>query len=153
MKLLELKIPPPLLFLFIALLMWLAYRFCYRFNVYIPYHIMLSVICLLAFSLLGLIALLTFIQSNATVNPIYIDQTTRFVTHGVYKISRNPMYLSLAGVLLAWGLFCANALALCLPLFFVLYITRFQIQPEEIILQQLFGESFTQYRQQVRRWL
>ena len=153
MKLLELKIPPPLLFLFSALLMWLTYRFCDSFNFYIPHRIALSVICFLAFSLLGFIALLTFIQANATVNPIRIEQTSRFVTHGVYRISRNPMYLSLTGILLAWGLFLTNVLALCLPIFFVLYITRFQIQPEEIILQRLFGEDFTQYRQKVRRWL
>ena len=72
---------------------------------------------------------------------------------GVYRASRNPMYLGMALLLAAWGLQLANLAALLgLPLF-VLYMNRFQIGPEERGLRQKFGSDFDQYRAAVRRWL
>jgi protein-S-isoprenylcysteine O-methyltransferase Ste14 len=55
--------------------------------------------------------------------------------------------------LLAWAIYLAQPLALLGPLAFVLYITHFQIVPEERVLSGLFGEEFADYRDRVRRWL
>jgi protein-S-isoprenylcysteine O-methyltransferase Ste14 len=75
------------------------------------------------------------------------------VTSGVYRFTRNPMYLGLCFVLLAWAVFLSSAWAFMGPGAFVLYINRFQIAPEENALSKLFGPAFAKYQSKVRRWL
>ena len=78
---------------------------------------------------------------------------TQLVTSGVYRYTRNPMYLGMACLLLAWAVYLQNPLALLGVPLFMAYITQFQIKPEERMLVKLFGDAFIRYRQQVRRWL
>ena len=104
----------------------------------------------LAFDLLGLIA---FRASRTTINPLRPERSTVLVTGGVYRITRNPMYMGMALLLLAWAVYLSSLLPLAGPLVFVLTITRFQIQPEERALKTLFGEDFARYAARVRRWL
>lgn len=104
----------------------------------------------LAFDLAGLLA---FRSHRTTVNPLSPHKASALVTGGVYRITRNPMYVGMAFLLLAWAVHLSALLPLLGPVLFVLYITRFQIQPEERVLQQLFGEAYTDYRRAVRRWL
>lgn len=153
MKLLELKLPPPLLLIIAAGLMWLCYSFYPQWNVSLPYHVVIAAVCFFISCLIALLAIIAFIRAKTSVNPFQVEQVSELVTSGVYRISRNPMYLSLTGILISWGLLLTNVLALCLPVLFILYITRFQIQPEEALLQQRFGRRFTLYKRQVRRWL
>jgi protein-S-isoprenylcysteine O-methyltransferase Ste14 len=75
------------------------------------------------------------------------------VATGVYSFTRNPMYLGMASILLAWAVLLASPWALLGPALFVAYITRFQIVPEERVLAKLFGESFAAYTRRVRRWI
>ena len=104
----------------------------------------------LAFDLLGLIA---FRASRTTINPLRPERSTALVTGGVYRVTRNPMYVGMALLLLAWAVYLSSLLAFAGPVVFVLYITRFQIQPEERALQATFGEDFARYAARVRRWL
>ncbi len=104
----------------------------------------------LCFDLLGLLA---FRASRTTVNPLRPQRAAALVTHGVYRVTRNPMYVGMALLLLAWALYLSAWLALAGPIVFVLYITRFQILPEERALRARFGDAFTRYAAQVRRWL
>jgi protein-S-isoprenylcysteine O-methyltransferase Ste14 len=75
------------------------------------------------------------------------------VTGGVYRLTRNPMYLGLLLDLLAWAVFLWAPLALAVLPIFVLYIHRFQIVSEERALSSLFGSEYADYKQLVRRWL
>ena len=75
------------------------------------------------------------------------------VTTGICRVTRNPMYLGFALALLGWGLWLGHAVALGVPLAFVLYVNRFQIQPEERALRAKFGAPYEDYRRRVRRWL
>jgi protein-S-isoprenylcysteine O-methyltransferase Ste14 len=63
------------------------------------------------------------------------------------------MYVGLLLVLIAWAAYLTSAWALLGPLGFVLYISRFQIAPEERVLSTLFGAEYTAYQSKVRRWL
>jgi len=73
---------------------------------------------------------------------------------GLYRISRNPMYLGFLLLLVAWGIYLANVPALLLmPVIFIVYMNRFQIIPEEKALDQAYGDVFLAYRRKVRRWL
>jgi protein-S-isoprenylcysteine O-methyltransferase Ste14 len=96
---------------------------------------------------------LSFRRAKTTVNPLKPETSASLVSTGVYSFTRNPMYLGMALVLLAWAAYLASPWALAGPALFALYITRFQIIPEERVLARLFGTSFAEYRKRVRRWL
>lgn len=102
------------------------------------------------FSLCGASA---FRRAKTTINPLRPETTSALVTMGIYQYSRNPMYVGFALFLLAFAILLNSPAALLGVFGFALYINRFQILPEERALQALFGEDFTNYRGQVRRWL
>ena len=81
------------------------------------------------------------------------ETTASIVTTGIYRVTRNPMYLGLAFVLMGWATYLANLAALLLVPAFVAYMTRFQIKPEERALLAKFGLSFAEYLAAVRRWI
>lgn len=63
------------------------------------------------------------------------------------------MYVGLCFILLAWTVYLSALLPIIGPIFFIAYVTRFQIVPEERVLRRLFGNAYLQYAQRVRRWL
>jgi len=96
---------------------------------------------------------LAFRRARTTIDPMHPDRTSALVITGVYGFTRNPMYVGLLFVLLGWTVFLGSTWALLGPLVFVVWINYLQIIPEERILKQLFGESYNQYQERVRRWL
>lgn len=104
----------------------------------------------IAFDLLGLLA---FRSARTTVNPLKPERASSMVTGGVYRVTRNPMYLGMAVLLVAWAVYLSRLLPFVGPVVFVLYITRFQIEAEERALRGLFGEEYSSYASRVRRWL
>ena len=94
-----------------------------------------------------------FRRGKTTVNPMTPEAASTLVTAGVYRWTRNPMYLGFGVALVGWAVWLANGAAF-VPLFlYVLYMNRFQIGPEERALEARFGAAFTDYRKRVRRWL
>jgi protein-S-isoprenylcysteine O-methyltransferase Ste14 len=87
------------------------------------------------------------------MNPTKPSATSSLVIHGVYRLTRNPMYLSLALYLVAWAVYLSNWLALLLVPVFMLYIDHFQIKPEERALLGLYRSEYASYTSRVRRWL
>ena len=102
---------------------------------------------------IDLAGLLAFRAHRTTFNPLRPERASSLVSTGVYRITRNPMYLGMASLLLAWVLYLGSWLALAGPLAYVLYLNRFQIVPEERALLALFGDEYRQYMARVRRWL
>lgn len=148
MKILETRIPPPLLVLLFGFFMWLVVRNSVEsWRLYLTAGLALIAVCLFAS------ALMAFRSAQTTVNPHHPDKTSTLVTSGVFRISRNPIYLAMLLILIAWGVWLGNPTALLLSAGFVGYMNRFQIAPEERALQDNFGDEFLRYRQQVRRWL
>ncbi len=94
-----------------------------------------------------------FHQANTTANPHTPENSAQIVTSGIYRFSRNPMYLGGALITLASACFFAHALAFLFVVAFIAYINEFQIKPEERILSARFGKTFELYRQRARRWL
>jgi protein-S-isoprenylcysteine O-methyltransferase Ste14 len=101
----------------------------------------------------ALSGVLSFRRARTTVNPLKPETSAALVSTGVYSFTRNPMYLGMVLLLFAWALYLTSILSLAGPAFFALYITRFQIVPEERVLDGLFGPSFVEYKKRVRRWL
>lgn len=102
---------------------------------------------------LALLGLVAFYRASTTVDPAHPGGASSLVTGGIYRVSRNPMYLGMLLLLLGWAVWLAHPFSfLVLPLF-VVYLNRFQIKPEERTLHEKFGEAFVTYARAVRRWL
>jgi len=150
---LELKIPPVLVTVFFGLSMWLVTLLLPPTMLSGPYRLAASIVLLAAGAFFSLSGVLSFKRAGTTVNPITPGASAVLVTSGIYKKTRNPMYVGFLFFLLAWGLFLSNGFALLLSLFSILYMNRFQVRPEEKVLALLFGEAFLAYQNSVRRWL
>src|SRR5581483_1730054 len=150
---LELKVPPVALFVIAAALMWFASSAAPALDFTFPANLASSVGLALIGALTCLAGIVSFRRAKTTVNPMKPDSTSCLVVSGIYRYTRNPMYLGLLLILLGWAAFLSNALALVLLPAFVLYMNRFQISPEERVLASLFGDSYTKYLARVRRWL
>jgi protein-S-isoprenylcysteine O-methyltransferase Ste14 len=153
MRGLELKIPPPAVAVSIAAMMWGVAQIAPSLEV--PYLIrMVSAVALalIAFAI-DIAGLLSFRRARTTVNPMKPETSSSLVTAGIYTMTRNPMYLGLACMLIAWAVYLSNVWTLCGPAGFVLYINRFQIEPEERALAAKFGATYAAYQSAVRRWL
>ncbi len=151
---LELKIPPPFVLVLCGVVAWAARKVT-------PTGLVLENPAihwtaggmLVGAVVLGTTAIFQFRNARTTVDPTRPENASRLVTNGVFRFTRNPMYLSALLVLGAWAVKLGNAVSLlAVPLFF-LYITRFQIEPEERVLRARFGEEYDSYLHRVRRWL
>lgn len=145
----KVKIPPPILFLL-----------CVIIIKFLPITALPSLVATLLASLLliigfciALASLFVFMQAKTTVSPKKIEQASALITTGIFRLSRNPMYLSLVLWLFAWMLFCETLWGVLVIIGFIVYLTEFQIKPEEQVLTQKFGKQYSDYKQSVRRWI
>lgn len=147
------KIPPPILTVAMGGLMWLTAQTTPRLIV--PDEARLAATALLLIP--GLVFLgsgfLAFRRAKTTINPVNIHAASNLVTAGVFRISRNPMYVGLAALLTAWACYLSAPYCLIGVAVFVLFIRQFQIFPEEQAMRDKFGSAFEAYQQRVRRWL
>lgn len=100
-----------------------------------------------------MLSLIHFRRSRTTVNPLTPLRTSTLVTTGIYRITRNPMYVGMTLLLLAWCLALGELSALIPIPIFVITINNIQIKAEETALIKLFGEEYLQYQNAVSRWL
>jgi protein-S-isoprenylcysteine O-methyltransferase Ste14 len=148
----HLKIPPVLVFIIFGVLMYLLGRFLPvgYFEFYGRTYLMYA-LCIIA-AIIGFVSLLQFFRSKTTVDPTAPEKASKLVTSGIYQFSRNPMYLGLLLLLLAFGIWLGNAFNALLAAGFVGYMNKFQIIPEEETLSEMFGKDYKQYCALVRRW-
>ena len=153
MSKLENRIPPPLVLLFVGVAMWVTARATPRLILPPSVHLAASAAVAalgLAFAALGVAA---FRRARTTINPVDIDAASSLVVTGIFKLSRNPMYVGMTTLLLAWALYLRAPWAAIGPPAFALFIRRFQILPEERVMQAKFGAAYDDYRRRVGRWL
>jgi len=147
---LELKIPPPVIVGVGGLLNWFATH--WATDLFSPPWLLIAALIVVS-GVFGVAGVLGCLRCKTTVHPWSPDETSVLVTQGVFRLSRNPMYLALLLLLLAYCLYQPTWFS---PLVFVVvtwYLTRFQILPEERILSEKFGDQYAQYASSVRRWL
>jgi protein-S-isoprenylcysteine O-methyltransferase Ste14 len=148
-----LRVPPVALFLIVALLMWAVAAGLPSLRLALPGRTPIAVLLLLAAGAIGIAGVRAFGRARTTLNPLHPEQASVLVTVGVYRRTRNPMYVSLAVVLLAWAVWLGHPLALAGIAGFVAWMNVFQIPPEERALRALFGAEFERYCSEVPRWL
>lgn len=149
---LELKIPPLALVFLCGALMWLASAYP-AFTVTWPWRMPFACLSFAVGFVIVIAGVVAFRRAKTTVNPLTPEATTAMVTSGIYRFTRNPMYLGFLLMLTGWALYLSHLLAFVLLVLFALYLTRFQIIPEERALSAKFPQTFTSYRSSVRRWL
>lgn len=153
MTFLENKIPPPIVFALFALMMrWLSTKLpliAWNISFDKPLIILISAIGML----LCVSGILAFIKQKTTTNPLKPETASSLVSQGVYRFSRNPMYLGLALLLIAFAVFLSSFTAFVGVAGFIVYMNEFQIKPEEKAIEGLFGEEYVQYKAKVRRWI
>jgi len=153
MRRLELKVPPVVVFLFLGAVMWPVSKNVPSATFELPGSWIIALALALAGFGIAASGVMAFRRHETTVNPTKPEEASSMVAVGAYRYTRNPMYLGLAIGLTAWASFLSNAVALLMVPAFVLYMTRFQIKPEERALQTKFGSDYDTYKTAVRRWL
>ena len=99
------------------------------------------------------LGVMAFRRARTSCSPLRPEAASHLVCAGIYRRTRNPMYLGMLLLLLGWGALLANALALVFAVAFVPLMNRLQIGPEERTLAERFGAEFAAYRAAVRRWI
>jgi len=136
-----------------AAIMWLGAWLVPALTFRLPGRSFLTLAAAVAGAAISVLAVLAFRRAGTTVNPMNPDSSSSLVVSGIYTRSRNPMYLGLLLILLAWGMYLSNAMAFLILPGFMWYMNRFQIEPEERVLASRFGEQFDSYASRVPRWL
>jgi len=153
MPTLELKIPPLGLVIVAALLMWLGAQYFPTLNFRFPFQSVVAWVIGLSGALASALGVIEFRRAKTTVDPTRPDSASSLVRTGIYRRTRNPMYLGFLLILTGCAAAVANAASiLILPAFFV-YMNRFQIKPEERALASIFGNDFKAYCSEARRWI
>lgn len=148
----KLKIPPVVLVLFTGAMMWgidklTDFKFSLDGKEWVEKSLFLLCIVVLVF------ALAAFRKLKTTVDPTNPEKASKLVTIGVYHVTRNPMYLAMLLMLMGFATKLGNPLSLGPLIFFIWYMTQFQIKPEEEALSKIFGEDYINYCKRVRRWI
>jgi protein-S-isoprenylcysteine O-methyltransferase Ste14 len=151
-KFLENKIPPPLVGLLCAGATWYLARHTFSLDIPAVITLMLSIGIGVAGVFVMLAGVLSFRRMKTTISPLRPGAATALVTSGIYRYTRNPMYLGMLLLLIGWGVYLSSPAAFVGVVVFWLYIGRFQIRPEERALETLFGNAYSDYVAKVRRW-
>jgi protein-S-isoprenylcysteine O-methyltransferase Ste14 len=150
---LDIRIPPPAVMLLIGAMMWWMARLAPQFAFdWAPQWLLATLLAVIGL-IFELLPGLRFSRVGTTVNPMRPQSSAHLVVDGLNRYSRNPMYVGQLMLLLAWSMVLGNVASILLVLAFPLYITRFQILPEERALAVRFGDDYAAYRARVRRWL
>ena len=145
------KIPPPIL---VIILTSLVYFSSTKLElIYLPYRHIVSVIILIVGLIVIVSPVVDFIKSKTTINPVKFKNVNRLVTTGIYRYSRNPMYLGMILIIISTTVYYLNFLSVFSPLIFYIWINKFQINREEIFLEDKFGSEYLKYKSKTRRWI
>ena len=149
----NLLLPPPVVLALIAAAMWGIDRGLDTGRIAFTGQAPLAVALLAAGGGLMVAAAASMFAARTTINPMKPARASRLVTGGVFRWSRNPIYLGDLLILAALAVWLGQIANLALLPMFVAYIDRFQIRPEERVLAARFGAEYAAYRARVRRWL
>jgi len=156
LKYLELKCPPPIVMLLSGMLAWFVAQTDVEFlqqQLMVAENLFWFLLFVIVGISLALAGVKEFKQHQTTINPLDPRQTSSLVSSGVYQFTRNPMYLGMLLVLLGWADLLDTILAFSGAAVFFIYISMFQIKPEEEMMTEKFEQDFIQYCSKVRRWL
>lgn len=152
MRLLEHKIPPPLIMVLSVILNYLLQNLTFGRFAEQGELIVVSIAFAVTGAMVAVIAVLQFRRLQTTIDPLKPEKASKLAKDGIFKWSRNPMYVGMLMVQVGFGWYFGSILGVTTILFFMGYITYFQILPEERALEAVFGDEFHRYKNDTRRW-
>ena len=147
---LKTKIPPPLITLICILIIYFfekEFIFFEDWNIYISVFFLLWGLIIIAF------AVFKFAKTKTTVDPTKPSKTSSLVISGIYRITRNPMYLGMLFLIISFTFYKLSLVGAIVIPSFIFYINKYQIEPEEYEMRKKFGENFEDYSKKVDRWI
>ena len=146
-----LKIPPPLLVLILVISNYFS---SIKIDlIHLPNQNLISFIIFLIGAIILINPISKFIKSKTTIDPIKFKKVNKLITSGIYKYSRNPMYLGLLIIVISTTILYFNIFSITTPILFYFWINKFQIKREEIFLTEKFGKEYLLYKAKTRRWI
>jgi protein-S-isoprenylcysteine O-methyltransferase Ste14 len=142
--------PPTYLFIAVVIMMGLHLIFPVATIIPAPWNIT-GIIPLAAGVILNLVADRDFKKHRTTVKPF--EESAVVITTGLYRLSRNPMYLGFELILIGVALFLGSLTPFLVVILFPLLMEALFIRAEEEMLAQQFGQHWLAYKEQVRRWI
>ncbi|GAB4520728.1 MAG: isoprenylcysteine carboxylmethyltransferase family protein [Roseibium sp.] len=149
----HLKVPPPVAVAIALLMLYAAGRWLPGLTLTFPGQTILAILLIAAGLAIGAVAIAEFLKARTTFNPVTPHKARALVTDGLYRVSRNPMYVADVLIILALAVHIGTLSVLAVVPLFVWYLTKFQIKPEEKHLRQIFGRDYADYCARVRRWI
>ena len=153
MKFLENRIPPPLVGLLVIILIWLLAKVDHLIDLPPQARTFFGLLFLVSGLVVAILANIRFRKADTTINPLDPASASQLVCSGVFRYTRNPMYLGMVSLTLAATFYLSSVLSLGLVAGFAWFLQRFQIEPEERALADLFGGEYRDYKSTVRRWI
>lgn len=145
---------PPLLLVAVCILaMAVLSRHLAIISFAIIYRYAITVFLITTGIVIATTAVISFRKASTTADPRTPSKASKLVIVGIYKYSRNPMYLGLVLILLGLATMFATLSAFLVIPIFIGFIVNFQIKPEELALEKLFAANYRTYKIKVRRWL
>ena len=146
------RLPPLLVAAVVGVIMTMAARLTPFPWLVWPGSIIVAFVLVLLGVALAFAGVVTFERHRTTVNPFKPATASTLVEAGVYRRTRNPMYVGVTLMLLGYAVYLGHLLAFVLVALFPIYIQRFQIVPEERALDRIFGDAYAVYKARVPRW-
>ncbi len=147
------RIPPVVIFLVPVLIGWMVGRILPSAQIAFPGQFLFAILFLLAGAAILFVAVFGFRRKGTTVDPINPGRASALVTSGIYKITRNPMYLGMALVSFGFSLWFGWLAGLVSVFAAIAYVNEAQIKPEEAALMEIFGAEYEAYTSKVHRWI
>ena len=145
------KIPPPIVTLIFGLCIYFSGPYFPEY-IFSMANFLSGLILFVGVSIL-IVSAASFRKHQTTINPLKPEQATSLVISGVFSFSRNPMYLGMVFILISISVKFNLLGGLLITLLFALFITKFQIIPEEAAMNKLFPKEFASYKKNTRRWI
>ncbi|MBA3949919.1 MAG: isoprenylcysteine carboxylmethyltransferase family protein [Acidobacteria bacterium] len=147
------RIPPGLVALAGGVAIWSIARYVPASRVVVPGSRVMAIVLGGIGVALTLLGVASFLRARTSVDPLHPEKASTLVVTGIYRFTRNPMYLGFALMLLALAVRLSVWPGGLVVAVFVVYMNRFQIRPEENALDAQFGDAARAYRRSVRRWI
>jgi protein-S-isoprenylcysteine O-methyltransferase Ste14 len=146
------KIPPPIILLLAGIAMWFVAHSEYAYKIAIPFALVIAIALAASGVFISASAIRQFGSAETTISPLEPDTATSLVHTGVFRRTRNPMYVGLLLVLSGWMIWLQSVSNLVVLFAFLFWLNELQIKPEEAALRKVFGQGYIDYCKRVRRW-
>jgi len=142
--------PPTYFYLGIVLIVLAHFIFPILKIIHYPYNL-LGILLIVFGVALNTSAWMLFVKNKTTQNPF--KNPNQFIIKGIYKVTRNPMYLGMFLILLGISVLLGSLIILIFPVIFFVMINQLFIPVEEKNMEKTFGKEYIRYKNKVRRWI